>query len=63
MLYAIYTSMFVLFKTIISKPMISHFLYHPAQVSWSDGLVPLFRFSAWPRRARAMIFLFVYYNL
>ena len=24
--------------------MISHFLYHPAQVSWSDGLVPLVSF-------------------
>ena len=27
-----------------NKPMISHLLYHPAQVSWSDGLVLLVHF-------------------
>ena len=30
------------------KPMISRLLYHPAQVSWSDGLVPLVRFLPCP---------------
>ena len=29
-------------------PMISHLLYHPAQVSWSDGLVLLVHFPPGP---------------
>ena len=49
--------MFVLFKTIISKPMISHFLYCPAQVSWSDGLVPFISFFRLAQESQSDDFL------
>ena len=39
--------------------MISRFLYHPAQVSWSNGLVLLFCFLPGPGELRAMSLVFI----
>ena len=40
--------------------MISHFLYHPVQVSWSDGLVPLACFPPGPGEQSDVFSLFYY---